>query len=132
MRGKAGALAADGVLDHLDHDFLAFVDEFTDRRHGTVAIRLAFGGRVSGWKRRANDIGGVQERGAIETDLDEHGLHTGHDALHAALVHVADVAALRCALDVDLLQHAIFDNGHPRLTRCDINQDFLAHTSPYP
>jgi hypothetical protein len=32
---------------------------------------------------------------------------------------------------MDFLEHAVLDDGHARLTRSDINQDFLAHRAAF-
>src|SRR5690606_17352923 len=74
----------------------------------------------------------VQERGPLQADLDERGLHAGHDPLHAALVDVAHHAAPPAALDVQLLQHAVLDHGHSRLARGDVDQDLFRHGCPHP
>ena len=78
-------------------------------------------------RRRAQDVVGVQERGAIQADLDEGGLHARHDPLHAALVDVADDAAAPAAFDVQFLQHPVLDDGHAGLARRHVDQDLFAH-----
>ena len=75
----------------------------------------------------ANDVGGVQERRAVEPDLDERRLHARHDAADLALVDVADVAAPRRPLDVNLLKHAVFDQRDAGFARGDVDQDFFGH-----
>ena len=128
LRGQARALAADRILDHLHHDVLAFAQQFGDRQRG----RPAGTGSTStpstvARRRRPLDVVGVQERGAVQPDLDERRLHARHDPLHLALVDVADDAAAPAALDVQFLQHAVLDHGHAGLARGDVDQDFLGH-----
>ena len=76
---------------------------------------------------RPDDVRGVQERGPVQADLDEHRLHARHDPLHPALVDIAHIAAFERALDVDLLQHAVFDHGHAGFAGGDVDQDFFTH-----
>jgi hypothetical protein len=74
VRGAARALGADRVLDHLDHDLLAVAQQLGDRGHGWGWVCPFSAGSPSGIG-RAGDVGGVQERGALEPDLDERRLH---------------------------------------------------------
>jgi hypothetical protein len=69
----------------------------------------------------------VQERRARQADLDERRLHAGQHAADAAEVDVADDAAARVALDVQLLHGALLGHGHPRLLRRDVDQYLLVH-----
>ncbi len=134
LRGQARAFAADRVLDHLHHDFLALVHQRGDRwgrlrrrrrrRRLADALRHAALARLL---RQAQDVGRVQERGALQPQFDEGGLHARHYPLHAALVDIADHAAAARALDVQLLQHAVFDQRHACFPRGDVDQDFLGH-----
>src|SRR5690606_6077448 len=69
----------------------------------------------------------MQERCAVQADVDERRLHPGHDPLHPALVDVADHAAAPATLDVQLLQHAVLDHRDAGLARGDVDQDLLGH-----
>src|SRR6185437_8934238 len=69
----------------------------------------------------------MQERAALQPDIDERGLHTWHHALDATAIDVADVAAAPAALDVHFLQHAVLDHADTRLAGRDVDQDFLGH-----
>ena len=84
-------------------------------------------GRVVAARRAAVDVdvGDVQERGALEADLDERRLHAGQDASDLAGVDVADPAALERALDVQLLDRAVLDDGDAGLLRRPVDQDVL-------
>ena len=83
-----------------------------------AAAGVAFVARPSagGDVRGTHDVRGVQERRALQADVDERRLHARHHPLHAALVDVADVAAARGAFDVHFLQHAVLDQ-RPRGSR---------------
>ena len=63
------------------------------------------------------DVGDVQERRALEADLDERALHAGQHARDAAEIDVADEAARARALDVQLLHHALLEHGDARFLR---------------
>ncbi len=128
LRGQARALAADGILDHLHHHVLAVAQQIHDRhrrrRRQRRLDRFAVGDR-----RRPHDVVGMQERRAIQADLDERRLHPRHHPLHLALVQVADHAAAPTTLDVQFLQHAVLDDGDTGLAWRDIDQDFFAHVT---
>jgi hypothetical protein len=71
------------------------------------------------------DIGDVQERGALEADLDERRLHPGQHTRDLADIDVADPAALERAFDVQLLHCAVLDHGDARFLRCPVDEDVL-------
>ena len=74
---------------------------------------------------RCPDVGDVQERGALEADVDERRLHAGQHARDLAEVDVADQAALERALDVQLLHGAVLDDRDARFLRGPVDQDVL-------
>ena len=53
----------------------------------------------------------MQETGAFQADVDKSGIHPWQDALHLAFVNVANDAALALALDKNILQHAVAEQG---------------------
>ena len=73
------------------------------------------------------DVGDVQERRALEADLDERALHAGQHARDAAQVDVADQAARARALDVQLLHDALLEHGDARFLRRYVDEDFMRH-----
>jgi hypothetical protein len=83
-----------------------------------------FGGRLA----RLPDIGNVQECGAIQPDLDEGRLHAGQDAANAPDIDVADQAATRRALDMELLDDPLLHDRNAGFLRCEIDQDFFGHS----
>ena len=90
------ALRLQRVLDHLDDDLLARLDQLVDPfAAAAAALRglLAVG---------QDDLVDVQEAVALEADIDEGGLHAGQDVVDLALVDVADDRAPAAALDVEL------------------------------
>ena len=78
LRRQARALGADRILDDLHQQRLALVQDALDRLAVVaVAVLAVF-----------PDVGDVQERGALEADLDERRLHAGQ--------HARDLARDRC------------------------------------
>ena len=123
MSGEARPLASQGVLDDLDEKFLTFLQEIGNGHFILFLVHvvdLAF---------RHQDICHVQESGPLQADIDEGRLHPRKDAADRALVDVADQTALLGALDVDLLQQAVLDDGHPRLAGRHIYQNLVTHRS---
>jgi hypothetical protein len=128
LGGEARALAADRILHDLHDDVLTFAQQFGDgprggrRQRSGVALAFAIDDL-----RRLHDVGRMQECGAIEPDVHERRLHPGHHALDLPFVDVADHATTPAALDVQLLQHAVFDDGDTGFARGDVDQDLFAH-----
>ena len=60
------------------------------------------------------NLRGVDERRAVQTNIDEGGLHAGQHPYHLAFVDIADDATALRALDMHLLQHTVFHHRHPR------------------
>src|SRR4051812_24319814 len=101
VRGQARALGAERLLDHLDDDLLAFLEQFLDLLGGpilAVALRAALVSAAAavavGAARRlvvlvagefvefgegVDDVGDVEETVALEAEIDERGLHAGED-----------------------------------------------------
>ena len=115
LRRQARALGADRVLDHLHQQRLALVQDLLDGLLLAAVPVLPV----------LPDVGDVQERGALQADLDECALHSRQHARDAAQVDVADQAARAGALDVQLLHHALFEHGDARFLRRDVDQDFM-------
>ncbi|MNE06608.1 hypothetical protein D3C80_992020 [compost metagenome] len=98
LGGQACALGANRVLGHLYHKGLAFVHQ---RRDGLD--RRAF--TLRNFRR-------MDERGALQADVDEGRLHAWQHTHHLALVDIADDATALGALDVHFLQHPVFHHRH--------------------
>ena len=77
LRRQPGALGADGILDDLHDQRLALENEPLDRRHrrGGIAVLAARAMVVRAGLAGHMHIGRVQERGALQADVDEGGLH---------------------------------------------------------
>src|SRR5437773_586977 len=78
--------------------------------------------------RRAAHVRDVQVGRLLETDVDEGGLHPGQHAFDAALVDVAGDPALLLALDVELAEQTVLDQGNAGLgTVCVNHQKAIGH-----
>jgi hypothetical protein len=74
----------------------------------------------------------VQESGSIKTDIDKGSLHSGQNSGDLSLVDVSYNSAGTRALDVKLLEHAIFHDRYARFLRSHVNQDLFAHSTSNP
>src|SRR6185369_861159 len=132
----ARALAADRLLGDLHEQLLALREPLLDGRelHAAAGWRLVELVLLVLWflDDRADEIGpgevgDVEERGLLEPDVDERGLHARQHAHDAPLVDVARDAPVAAALDVELAQRRVFEHGDARLPRRRIDQDLLRH-----
>src|SRR6266705_3578589 len=106
---KTRALGPDGVLDHLHEPRLALRKNALYRlcRRGARLDMLAL----------LPDVGDVQERGALQADLDERRLHAGQHPRDFPDIDVAHEAPVCRALDVQLLRHARLHHADARFLR---------------
>ncbi|MNP15025.1 hypothetical protein D3C76_1073640 [compost metagenome] len=98
LGGQARTFGADRVLGHLHHKGLAFMHQCSD-----------------GFDCRAFTLGNfrrMDERSALQADVDEGRLHAWQHTHHLALVDIADDATALGALDVHFLQHPVFHHRH--------------------
>ena len=109
--------AANRVFQHLHQHRLPFAQHFADALRWLVAT--------------ADHVFHVQKPGALQTNIDKGGVHAGQDALHFALVNIADDAALALALDENVLQDAVFEQRDPRLIRRVIDENFGNQARPF-
>ena len=116
MGGKPRAFGIDGVFDDLNQDRLAFKEHVFDAL-GFVRIAALF-----------EDVDDVQKRGALQADIDERALHAGEDAFDDAQINIADQAMAAVALDVQLADIVLFQNGHTRFLRRDVDEDGFGRT----
>ena len=73
------------------------------------------------------DVGDVQERGALEPDLDEGALHARQHARDTAETDVADEPARARALDVQFLDDALLEHRDTGFLRRYVDQDLVRH-----
>ena len=73
------------------------------------------------------DVSDVQEGGALQPNLDERALHAGQHAGNAAEVDITHQTAMAGPLDVQLINHTVVEHRHPRLLRCDVDEDLFSH-----
>ena len=120
LGGQARALAANGVLDDLDHQGLAFVHALFDGHLHLGRARVHAGGTVF-----AVQVGHVQEGRPLQPDVDEGRLHAGQHAHDLAGVNVAHQATLQRALDVQFLHGPALDDGHAGFLGRPVDEDVL-------
>ena len=75
----------------------------------------------------ADDVGDVEEAVALEAEVDEGRLHARQDLRHAALVDIADDAAIALALDEDLGDQIVLENGHTCFVAVRGDDHFFVH-----
>jgi hypothetical protein len=73
------------------------------------------------------EIRGVEERALLESDIDERGLDAGKDRFYASKIDVPDHATMVRAIDQQLNEPVVLQNGHPRLARGAVDQDLALH-----
>ena len=77
----------------------------------------------------ANDVGQMDESAALKADVDKRGLHARHHAHDPSDIDVADVATARLALDMNILNEAVFQDGDARFHRRHIDENLGAHAA---
>ena len=105
---QAGALRLHRVLDRLDEDRLAALDQVLDLPGAAAALELG-----------ADDLVDVEEAVLLESDLDERGLHPRQDVVDGAEVDVAGDRAVLGPLEVDLGDDVVLEHGDALLAGVD-------------
>ena len=121
---QACALGANRVLDDLHHQRLSLKYLFFNRH-----LRLAFSGEHGGLAAilALPHIGHMQERRALQTDVDEGRLHARQHARNLPQIHIAHQAALERAFEVQLLHGAMLHHGNAGFLGRPVDQDVLLH-----
>ncbi len=136
VRRQARALGAERLLDDLDQDLLARVQQLFDFRLRAAGSFAAVGlarplvvARIELVEllHRVDDVGDVEESVALETEVDERALHAGKHFRDPALVDVADDAALALALDENFSGEIVFENGHHGFVAVGGDDHLLGH-----
>ena len=102
------ALRLHRVLDRLDEDLLAALDQILDLARALAALEL-----------RADDLVDVEEAVLLEADLDERGLHARQHVVDDAEVDVPGDRAALGPLEVDLGDLVVLEHGDALLARVD-------------
>ena len=105
---QACALRLHRVLDGLDEDRLAALDQVLDLAGAPAALELG-----------ADDLVDVEEAVLLEADLDERGLHARQDVVDGAEIDVAGDRAVLRPLEVDLGDDLVLEHGDALLARID-------------
>ena len=72
----------------------------------------------------------MEERALLGADVDERGLNAGQDCVDLAEVDVADHAAGIGAIDQQLNELVVLEDGDPRLALGRVDQDLSFHQGP--
>jgi hypothetical protein len=99
LHGQARTLRLQRVLDRLDEDLLAGLQELGDALALLAAAATPAARHLHTWE---DDVIRVQEAVLVEADVHEGGLEAGQDVVDLALVDVADDRAVALALYVEL------------------------------
>ncbi len=70
----------------------------------------------------------MNESRFLKAYIHESCLHTGQHTYHLTLIDIANNALGPGALNVDFLEHAIFNYRNTGLHRRNIDQDFFTHS----
>ena len=76
---------------------------------------------------RLEEVGGVQERALLEADVDEGSLDAGKDRFYTTEIDVPHHPSMVGAIDQQLNEPVVLQNGHPRLARGAVDQDLAFH-----
>jgi hypothetical protein len=74
-----------------------------------------------------DDLGDVEKRVTLEADVNERGLHPGEDLGDPPLVDIADDTARFLALDEDLDDLIVLEDGDPRVEVARGDDHLLVH-----
>ncbi len=107
LRREARALRLHRILDRLNEDRLAALDQVLD----LAAVALL--------DLRADDLVDVEEAVLLEADLDERGLHPRQDVVDLAEIDVARDRAVVGPLEIDLGDLAVLEDGDTLLADVD-------------
>ena len=100
LHRQARALRLQRVLDRLDQDLLAGLQELGDAL--ALAAAAAAATAACDLHAREDHVIRVEEAILVEADVHERGLEAGQDVVDLALVDVSDDRAVALALDVEL------------------------------
>ena len=74
-----------------------------------------------------DDLGDIEERVALQADVNERGLHAGEDLRDPPLVDIANDTARLLALDEDLDDLIVLENGDPCVVVARGDDHLLVH-----
>ena len=128
----ARAFAGDRVFRDLDDDLLSFAQQIGDRRSRgggpDYVVDLKIVGRLALVLLEVFEhVGDVEERVALEAEVDERRLHPGQDLRHAPFVDVADDRPMPRALDPELDDLTLVEHGDARLVFGRVDHDLARH-----
>jgi len=124
VRRQTGALGADRFLDHLDHDFLAFLENLVNGDFlGSAALVVVVAIFATQQLVPVHGIVLMEEPCLFETDIDERGLQGGEHLLNDTLIYIAQNSSRRDALYDQFRKFAVFHDGDALFVGRLANQD---------
>ena len=90
---------------------------------GRLALRVVHLHEVRELLRHADRVGDVEERGLLEADVDEGGLHAGEDGVHLPLEDVSDDPLLVDAVDQELDEDVVLQDRDAGLVGRRVDDD---------
>ena len=127
VRGDPRPLGAHRLLEDLDDQLLALVEPVLDGGAARL-LELLGGEEVLG--QLLEDVGGVEEGVALEAEVHERRLHPREDPGHAPLVDAAHDAPVRLALEEELGDDPVLEEGDPRLAGVGADDEVSGHSVP--
>ena len=119
----ATPLRPNRLLGDLNDDFLAARKKVLNS--GSLAGRSAAVVVVEFGVVRLDEVGCVEKAALFEPNVNERGLHTGQDRLHATVIDVSVCAFQLGTIDQQLYELIILQNSHTRLARAQSRNQYF-------
>ena len=117
MRRQPCPFGADGIFHDLHHQAITLMEDALDRQRTRS-------GYLSG---RLPDIGHMQERRALQANIDKRRLHSRQDSGDAPEANVTHQTTPARTFNVEFLQRSVLDDANAHFLRHDIDQDRFRH-----
>ena len=127
MGGDARTLLAQRLLQHLHDHVLPLVELVLDGGVVAAVRGPAFLLVEEVLGQLLEDVGDVEEGVALEAEVDEGRLHAGQDPGDPALVDAPRDAAVGLALDEELGDDPVLEEGHLRLVGGGVDDEIPGH-----
>ena len=121
---QASAFAAHRVFGDLHQQGLSFKYLLFD---GDLGLGVAGNARRLAIRLAVPNISHMQKSRPLQADVDKGRLHARQHPRDLSKVDIAHQTTLQCALDMQLLEHAVFNHGNPGLLGSPIDQYIFLH-----
>ena len=124
VSGQTGTLGADRFLDHLNHDFLAFLQNFVNRDFlGRTALVIVVAIFATEKFVSVHGVFLMQKACLFKANINERSLECRKHLLDHALVNIAQNSIRRNAFDDKFNEFAVFHDGDALFVRRFANQN---------